>query len=422
VQFSDPSAGGSVALRSATQQRAVRSAADCEFETLLPARQPALALAFAVGLALVAALLAFLAPESSGVAIARVIDPFGDHPWPPATRMTIQAPTRLASGDPFQLRGELSGVIPDRVEFRFVIDGAILTSLALAVTGDADAGAFNIRLEPNRVPRSFRYQVTANDTVTPWMNVAVLRAPELVPLDGRPSPQVHLDYPTYTRQPASDLPDGGGAIETIVGTKVTIRAAVDRPIRAAKLELADDSPVRWAAATLAIGVGDLLTAAARASTSAILAGGVSASLSGDGLQFELTAVPLMSARYNLRFEDAESLSGRRVLDVRLAADPSPNVQLERPAAGRESLSVLPDATIDVQARIDDPVFAIRSVWLEYRTAPDGVVRFIPLNNLRASPAPHAAATYRLDLKSLTMDRPFRSTDMSARREPMWPSL
>ena len=91
-----------------------------------------------------------------------------------------------------------------------------------------------------------------------------------------------------------------------------------------------------------------------------------ATIQSDGRDFDLTCVPPVSGRYVLVFEDSTGLAGRREFDVRLTPDPSPLVNLERPSAGRESLSVLPDAKITLTARITDDLFAVRSVWLEYR--------------------------------------------------------
>src|SRR5262249_57682300 len=71
-----------------------------------------------------------------------------------------------------------------------------------------------------RVERDFRFQIRANDAVSDWYEVTVLPPPVLVPLDGRPSPQVRLDYPNYTGLTPYDLPDGSGNIEAVAGTPV----------------------------------------------------------------------------------------------------------------------------------------------------------------------------------------------------------
>src|SRR5581483_7524694 len=61
----------------------------------------------------------------------------------------------------------------------------------------------------------------------------------------------------------------------------------------------------------------------------------------------------------------------------------PAVTLDRPSAGQDSLSVLPDATVPLVARADDPVFAVKSVWLEYRCGKDEPPQRLPLYDHRA---------------------------------------
>ena len=60
------------------------------------------------------------------------------------------------------------------------------------------AGGPELNLRLDRVERSFRFKVEANDAITKWYDVTVLPPPVLVPLNGRASPQVSLRYPAYT--------------------------------------------------------------------------------------------------------------------------------------------------------------------------------------------------------------------------------
>jgi hypothetical protein len=250
-------------------------------------------------------------------------------------------------------------VVPDRAELLLATEGASTQSIFLPVTADESIGTFGVRIEANRVPRTFRYQVRANDAATSWRTVPVYVPPELADRDGRPSPQVHLTFPMYTGRAAIDLPDGGFSVDGVTGTTVRIRAAVDRPIVRAWMALPLDSPIRAAASLSGIGAQHPADWLAQFANSLAVTTPAMASVSEDGLQFDLTLVPPVSGRYELKFEDASGLAGRRDFEMRMAADPSPTVHLDRPAAGRDSLSVLPDATIQLAARIDDPVFAVR---------------------------------------------------------------
>ncbi len=362
VQFAEhPS--GSAALRRAAERIAVRETEDCDFNDLLADCDAGKPSAAAGCLIVVAASLVAIYPAVSHTALLRLADPFGDHPWPPQTVLTVDAPSWLPRGDPFVLRGLLEGVIPERATFAFALDGAPASEMAVA-TAD---GTLNVRLEANRVPRSFRYMVRANDAATKWTHVDVLTPPQLVPLDGRPSPRVSLDFPTYTDLPARDLPDGAGSFECVTGTLVRLRAATDRPIACAWVVLETDPPRSVTmAAVFVLGAGSPLDAAGRFAAGDAVWGRVPAVVSAGGTRFDLNFQPIVPGLYTVRFQDASGLCGHKSYDVRVAPDPSPSVSLERPSAARESLSVLPNGHVTVAATVVDPTFAVRSVSLEYR--------------------------------------------------------
>src|SRR5262249_9368813 len=146
--------------------------------------------------------------------------------------------SRAARGEAFEIHGSVSGVIPERasIAYRFEDSAPLDQVYEITRVEDSSAGAFLARLEPGRVQRNFRFQVRANDAVSGWHEVEVLPPPQLVPLGGRPSPQIRLRFPDYTDLPAQDLPDGTSSIEAIAGTQVTLRAATDRPVARAWLE------------------------------------------------------------------------------------------------------------------------------------------------------------------------------------------
>ena len=158
------------------------------------------------------------------------------------------------------------------------------------------------------------------------------------------------------------------SIDGVTGARAVIRAASDRALARAWLELSADAPARGSAALASLGAVHPLDALARAADGLAIVNAAKATIQSDGQNFDLTCVPPVSGRYVLVFEDSTGLAGRREFDVRLSPDPSPLVHLERPSAGRESLSVLPNAKITLTARITDELFAVRSVWLEYRTS------------------------------------------------------
>lgn len=386
---------GSPELRQETRRRATRAAEDCDFQDLIDSRGPRRALFGFVAAALAALTMLALYPEAALTAVVRLADPFGAHPWPLQTRLQLEAPTWIARGEPFLLRGELHGVIPDRVGFAFALEGAPPAEQPLAITpADDGSAAVSLRLDANRIPRTFRYQVKANDAVTEWRTVKVVPPPQLVPIDGRPSPLVRLDFPTYTDLHALDLPDGGGHIEGVTGTLVTLRAAVDRPVIRAWVQLATDPPRQVIPPALFGFAGTGAVDAAGLNLAGRLAWQrVPAGLDDTGTRMFFAFRPAIGGRYVLAFEDEQGIIGHRPLDVRVLADPPPGATVERPSASRDSLAVLPNATVTLLAKVDDPVFAVRSAHLHYRAGKDEPVQRLPLYDYQVIGAaiPHLLA-------------------------------
>src|SRR5262249_53629998 len=202
-----------------------------------------------------------------------------------------------------------------------------------------------------------------------WHEVEVLPPPQLVPLEGRPSPQVHLTYPAYTDVPPQDAPDGASSIEAVAGTAVTLRAATDRPLSGAWLEYPGELTP---ALTLAAHPDPLtplhppavmseLALARRAAWQRI-----SARLSPDRQVFTLDFTARVGGSFVLHFVDENGLPNSRLIELLVAPDPPPTVSLERPSRTQDSLDVLPGAVVTLQVLAEDPLFAVRSVYLEYR--------------------------------------------------------
>src|SRR5262249_51698295 len=140
------------------------------------------------------------------------------------------------------------GVIPPEVVVELSYEGFP----AQRKTFPSDNGRFTMHLKPEEVQRNFRFRIFANDARTNEYTVKVLPLPGLVNLDGKPSPQVRLDYPRYTDLPSPQLlTPGTGNVEAVLGTVVTFRAAVDRPLKRAWIEFQPEVRETPLAASLA---------------------------------------------------------------------------------------------------------------------------------------------------------------------------
>ncbi len=371
-------------LRNAAIRRASRKAERYEFDRAVDARYVKRSV-FGALLTVVAFSLGFFAnPAVARTALARIVVPFGGAVAPKQTRINILSPQplphRMARGEPLDLRVELHGQVPDRVTVSIQLDGAASLDQTYSVLPnefDPTFSELSIRVEPSRIPRDFRFRVRANDANTGWQTVQVFPPPVLVPLDGRPSPQILLDFPSYSDLPAIELPDGSGVIECVCGTRVTIRAATDRPVTIARIGYRPEhSTSRFLYALSPLGANSDLSAIGFQLLANEVWADVPVTLLRDGTLLEVRFIPRVPGPYALRFEDETGLGSTRMFDVRVQPDPAPAVSLERPSSSRESLLVLPDAQVTFQAKVADSQFAIRGVRLEYRTNKGGPSRSI----------------------------------------------
>lgn len=362
-------------LRKAAIRRASRKAERYEFERAVDGRYLRRSLVAALAVVAGAVWLGSIKPEATRTSLLRIALPFGGAVAPAQTRMKILSPRplphRMARGEPLDVRVMLRGVIPDRVAVAVRLEGSQSSEQTYAVMpgeGTPDAAEFTVRIEPTRIPRDFEFRIRANDADSGWQTVHVLPPPVMVPLDGRPSPQLHLAYPTYTDLAASDLPDGSGVVECVAGTRVTLRAATDRPVARAWIAYHPDQAIQRLIPALApLGANSEFAALGFHELGREVWADIPVALARDGTLLEVTFVPRVPGPYLFRFEDETGLGTTRMLDIRVAPDPAPVAALQRPSPATDSLLVLPDAELTFDARVTDKQYAIHGVWLEYRT-------------------------------------------------------
>ena len=423
VDFLEADATGGSRFRKVAVTRAENLTRRYDLDVIVPTGRAWKAFWLAVLAVAVAVPLGAVNTATARLALTRFADPFGKHPWPTKTTVELLEPTArpgghylLAKGDPFALKFAIRGVIPERATVSVRLSGAGVTEDVIPL---ADGPTIEHRIDANRVPRDFEFRITANDYDTDWLRVAVGPAPKLVPLDGRPSPQVRLEYPEYTDLPPAQLPDGTGVIEAVGGTRIHFRAAADRRIVAASFRnMADLIPVAQALeATAVVGDHPLTALAARMLADEVLAD-IPVRVTGpEGTILEAEFTPHLPGLYALRMTDEVGLTGVRLFDFRLFPDPAPAVVLERPVAGKDPLTLLPTAAVVVRAHAEDRPFAVKSLVLEYRVG-DAPVRTLPLADLEAAwpGVPAAAGGFAVRQKPVAMDGA-RTVPLSLFRKP-----
>jgi hypothetical protein len=369
----------SAVLEREAVKRALGRAAGCDFGKVVDKRGLVWAgVSGGVFTALTAALIV-LSPTLAATAFLRLANPFGGIDWPRKTQLEIEeSRSRIGRNEAFEVRGSVRGLIPPQAVVIFRFEGFPNLEHYCDIKADeSGVGHLHTHLPPGRVERNFRFQVKANDALSPEYFVEVLPPPSLVALDGKPSPLVQMTYPAYTDLPSPEmLSPGMGNIEAVAGTAVRLRARVDRPLRRAWIEYQLEEP--------SVVMDDLL---------ALFEGGrpwwepVPAKLDADRCTFTIDFTPTVNGMYSLHFEDETGLHNSRLYELRLHPDPAPVVHLERPSPSRDILSVLPAAELPLEMRVEDLQYAVRSVYLEYRTGRDEQPRRLYLYDPAAGPAP-----------------------------------
>ncbi len=373
VQFLESEdAHNSPAMRREAVSRGLRGVSKCDFSRLVNTRGLWRLGALALLPVLVVVGLGMWQPVAAGVSLMRFVDPFGGHDWPRNTRIQLdELRQRIGLNEPFDVSGRVFGVIPGTATVAFKLDGGTPTEYTCDISTDEESGksgTFHARLEAGKARHdTFSFQVRANDAATDWQKVVVLPPPQLVPLGGKASPQVHLAFPTYTQVPDIELEPGNGKVVAVNGSVVTLRAATDRPLAEAWIEFRPEPvSIQNDMIITPLGGGNPFAVLAVAAAGRAIGDTVPATLHGDRRELSVSFVPPVSGNYVLHIKDDSGLQNNRMFELNIFADPSPVVTLERPAPARDNLIVLPDATLELQALAEDQQFAVRQVWLEYR--------------------------------------------------------
>jgi hypothetical protein len=377
AQVESPS-GTSPSLRKEAVQRALRLAQGCDFSKAVNPRGLGLSVGALVVVLAILVPLMLLGQARAWTAVQRFADPFGDHPWRSAgteTQLDIvpgkHYPQFLAIGQPLAITGDVRGVIPAKATIQFE-DSELQTREVEIKKKDDGTGIFLAGgIKPPSHRREIRFCVKANDALSPsqtggWHVVALRQAPQLVALNGQPSPQISYVQPKYTRLPEHvTLPPGTGNVNVVAGTHVTLRGATDMPIARAWIEFKPLLPGAKEALGLAL-LGSQLGGLDLAGTVGLGASGwgrIPGRLDNAGREFTISFLPGLTGAYVLTIEDADGLAKSYEFDLNVQQDPLPIVNLLRPAT---SQSVLANAEISLQIDATDDVYGLRSVYLEYR--------------------------------------------------------
>jgi hypothetical protein len=330
---------------SATLRRAVISQtwADLEQLDLSQAieRRPTIRAAAVASLVCLLALVFCAADRHSAqIALARMINPFGNARWPQVHHLAFRdPPRRIASGDRFEVtlidaRGKPFPA-DVRIHFRYEGDDAEQVQ-AMQLVGDA------LVASKDNVTRPFSYRAVGGDYHSmEWIPLAVVDAPAVDSLS------ITLHYPEYSgMQPAK----ADQRISALEGTRIELKGTVTRRLRSASVRHDSGAVVPLA----------------------IAADGHGFSLSP---QADPSFVVEKSGSYWFELGDLEGLVGGRDIryDMQAIPDAAPAVLIEQPAA---NVYVTPSAVVPLKITVKEDL-AIKDVDLRFtRTDRTDVGEFI----------------------------------------------
>ncbi|MFQ5733613.1 MAG: hypothetical protein ACE5KM_16880 [Planctomycetaceae bacterium] len=311
----------------------------------------------AVGICVMAAIVAGFRPAEAALALNRLMFPFSAADWPRENQLQLlDRDLRPIAGRKFRrVRGatfkfyveDRKGALPEDVTlFLRYGDGELRAEPLRRVTVRDDAGDLhslcvaNILLE--RGPIRFRVTGGDDDTLPP-SRIDVVPPPQIAALN------VQLVPPKYARRQDQQLPKGVGHFEALIGTEVRVAARANKPLRVARLRVKERTIP-----------GVRLSRDGRRITA----------------QFRITE----SGHYTYRFElkDREGFENPNApgYDVKAVADRVPVVRLVKPA---ENIRATAGAAVRIEPLVEDDL-RIRSVSLKFAfdRDPKGKYRTIEL--------------------------------------------
>jgi len=321
---------GSLAMRRAVIAKTAAETEPLNFEEAIDRRPTVRAALTALAVCLLAVLLMAGNPLASGIAVARLVNPFSDVPWPRTTHLVLrQHVDRVARGQAFEIEAvDAEGRLPAEVLIHYRFDSLDGESTEESERMRLLDGAMVARRE--NVVRPFSYRVTGgDDTSMGWIGVEVIDPPALE------SAVVALIPPAYTGWPNERTRDH---IRALIGTRITIAGRATKPLESVSLQLEDGRQFTGK-------IGD------------------------DGAAFSIPAdsrAPVVikkSGAYWFTFTDAEGFRGGSDdrWEIRAVPDGPPTVTVEEPTA---NIFVTADAIVPLRVTAKDDL-AVRSMAVEF---------------------------------------------------------
>ncbi|HEV8606178.1 MAG TPA: hypothetical protein VGQ99_12470 [Tepidisphaeraceae bacterium] len=189
----------------------------------------ALPWAIALCLLIVAAGLWRISSPNGPLLLSRLVRPLNGTTAVTSTLIRIEPGNeRLLRGKTLVVRAHVQHLSGAGVDISMSQDGQSWTRIPMLPVSDSDY-IFTLPA----IERTLRYYVQGGDATTNTFTISVLRPPAIAEY------RVRYDYPAYTQRNALTISNTDGAIEAVVGTKITLALVCTEPLRSAQLKLGD---------------------------------------------------------------------------------------------------------------------------------------------------------------------------------------
>ena len=183
-------------------------------------------------------------PHLFGKTLLRLLNPIGDIDPPTFTVIEKVTPgdAEIARGDSVRVEVELSARIPETAEIT-IASGEKDFRTEKMIAGEEGRFSFSL----SRVTEDMKYTIAAGDAERGPHAITVYEEPRVLDI------VLRLEYPEYTGLEPREIADGLGEITALRGTKVTVKAKLNKPVSSGKLVMsAGDLPGKL----VATGEGD----------------------------------------------------------------------------------------------------------------------------------------------------------------------
>ena len=186
------------------------------------------------GILVCAAIYTIVSPKNPIQTVSRIVAPWSAIDRPARVEILEVQPghATVFRGQKLEVAASLQGVkSADRVSVVYSTNNRQLVGQTVAMELDPSGLKYESAVPPdsNGCQQDFVYWLEAGDAVSPKYRVKVSPAPTIA------VQRVELQFPDYTGRPDSSS-QGEGDIHSVEGTRVTLRARANQPIRSARVE------------------------------------------------------------------------------------------------------------------------------------------------------------------------------------------